>query len=158
MFQAARVRPASQDCSLEVPYVERSVTLKQLTQKQQMGERSTLNAQYFRLYLPPDTAQMTISLVVTNHHPGEGKQVKGDMYLSWGNLPIQLDLEDYYMWHHDYKAPFGSDQSGVVAKIVLTRALIYGKWGDWFVAIDWSRQVANESFTLSVDYQQECSN
>ena len=33
---------------------------------------------------------------------------RGDLFMNWGNSPVQLDLEDYYMWQFEFKASFNS--------------------------------------------------
>ncbi|KAK3257133.1 hypothetical protein CYMTET_33770, partial [Cymbomonas tetramitiformis] len=150
MVEARLNRPASVRCDLEVPLLINSAMMKPVSYRVRMGERSTLNANYFRFVLPPGTYEATIMLHYT---VGGGADVNGDLYLMRGNLPVQLDLEDYYMWHYQYKVHFkGSD--GVLAKIVLNSADVFGRDGEWYVALDWNKQSFKHGLSIHLNHKQ----
>eukprot|EP00976_Prorocentrum_cordatum_P014116 282355-Prorocentrum_minimum.AAC.1 len=64
-----------------------------------------------------------------------------------------MDLEDYFMWHYEYKAPFNKPV-GQLAQIELGPPELYGKWGPWFAAVDWvGKGVKGQNYTLAVHYE-----
>lgn len=69
-------------------------------------------------------------------------------------MPVQLDLEDYYMWQYEYKVSFKS-KVGQVAQLTLEAVDLFGKWGNWFLALDWLKQGGPEQeYILQVEYEQ----
>jgi hypothetical protein len=68
-------------------------------------------------------------------------------------MPVQLDLEDYYMWQFEYKVGFKS-AVGQVAKLTLEPTDLFGRWGYWFLALDWLQKgVLDQQYILQVEYE-----
>jgi len=69
-------------------------------------------------------------------------------------MPVQLDLEDYYMWQYEYKVGF-KNKVGQAAQLTLEATDLFGRWGQWFFALDWLQKGApDQEYILQVEYEQ----
>jgi len=148
-FESARNRPLPVPCDLPVPLIKDSLNLKMRQLKVNMGERFTLDSEYMYFDIPAEAHKATLYLNTTE----DGARVSGDVYLTYGNMPIQLDLEDYYMWQYEYRATF-KDRTGALVRVELHPADIYGRRGAWFVGVDWTSKGVGQEYTLRVEYEK----